>query len=277
MKKKQSIKQTNLVLFLAASFVIVSFFIRNKKQLVPLAYQYAYSLASQLDVTGTIKAPSTFGKTHFILGHSNESVGVTQEAPNNEPAGVIQEAPNNLPLPLLEDGRIHEVFFVPDDNVRDILLYLIDHEQERIAVAVFTFTDPKIAQALMQVQERGIKVELVTDLTALQSRSTKILTLADHGIDIFMYDPSQVKSGHAGCMHNKFVIFDKNIYNKAIVWSGSCNFTRFASQFNQENVMVFNEKRLVDKFAHQFQRLKTRSHRHILSTNVHNNAINVAH
>ena len=60
-------------------------------------------------------------------------------------------------------------------------------------------------------------------------------------------------------MHNKFCIFQENILQKKILWTGSYNFTVRGPNKNQENVLVLDNKKLSNQYAKQFEILKTRS------------------
>ncbi len=139
---------------------------------------------------------------------------------------------------------------------------MINQEQRSIKIAIFSFTENKIAQALLEAQKRGVRVELIADNGCLRDRYNKLVLLCDHGLDIFVYNPSYTKGAIGSCMHHKFALFGKNIFNKSIIWTGSFNFTKAASQHNQENVIVLDDKPVIDKFTAQFKQLKTRSHRY---------------
>lgn len=195
--------------------------------------------------------PATFGKTHFIVGQTADQ----REALRSQRKGgaATQATPLGAPIAVL---------FSPDDDIRAFLIDLIEHEQEHIAVAVFVFTDTKIARALIDACKRGVVVELVTDSTGIRDRFTKIRTLANAQIPVFVYDIQHGKPGLGSVMHNKFVIFRKNKNNQPCVCTGSCNLTRSAFESNQENIIVFTDRAHVERFVHRFKILKERSYQH---------------
>jgi phosphatidylserine/phosphatidylglycerophosphate/cardiolipin synthase-like enzyme len=51
-------------------------------------------------------------------------------------------------------------------------------------------------------------------------------------------------------MHHKFALCDAQV-----LLTGSFNWTRSASDHNQENILVTQETRLVEAFAREFERL----------------------
>jgi phosphatidylserine/phosphatidylglycerophosphate/cardiolipin synthase-like enzyme len=53
-------------------------------------------------------------------------------------------------------------------------------------------------------------------------------------------------------MHHKFALFD----NETLL-NGSFNWTRSASDVNQENILITQDAELVEKFSRQFDYLQT--------------------
>lgn len=182
-------------------------------------------------------APPSFGKTHFIRGHS-DCIDLPRSADADKPSVV-------------------RCLFSPDDEVKKELIYLIDHEQKRIQVAVFFMTEPEIAQALCRAKKRGVEVELITDVGCLKERANKINVLCDNGCKLYVYhSPTQTRS--SSIMHHKFALF----FSSSTLWTGSYNFTKAASSTNQENAVIISDKKAFDRFAFQFKRLKERSYRY---------------
>lgn len=199
--------------------------------------------------------PASFGKTHFIVG----------QTPDQRMDAQFQEVSSSTvlsPFSQCTQSTQSAVFFTPDDDVRGHLINLILHEQERIDVAVFVFTDKQITRALVEAFERGVAVEVVTDATGLRDRYNRIRYLCDALIPVFVYDTRHGKAGLSSVMHHKFAIFYKNKNNQRCVWTGSCNFTKSACESNQENAILITDNSCVQKFSDQFEVLKQRSYRY---------------
>lgn len=161
--------------------------------------------------------------------------------------------------PALEyDSPDIHVYFSPDDNVREKLIEAINGENCSIKIAMFSLTDKKIAKALKKAFERGITIEIITDPTCLKDRFNKINFLSEKGIPVYVYNIAHSKIPKYSCMHHKFAIFDCNNKNKRFVWTGSFNFTKSASDSNQENVVIIHKRKTVDQFEEQFQKIKNR-------------------
>lgn len=196
-----------------------------------------------------LSIPPSFGKTHFIMGQQKQSV-------SPRPAGPEQTSV----LWGTQPSTLKAVFFSPDDKVRSELLDLVQHEQQHLRIAVFMLTDKKIAYELINAHKRGVTIEIITDPTCLKDQYNKIGLLSDQGISVFVYNAQHIKGRFTSIMHNKFAIFKKNKGNKSILWTGSFNFTCAGHKCNQENVLVLDDAELVQKFARQFERLKTLSY-----------------
>lgn len=207
-----------------------------------------------------LHVPHNFGKTNFIIGFPHEYEQTTQ-VPNETTTDQTDE--------------VHEAFFSPDDDLQKKLISYIKEEQTAIYLAIFSFTDKEIAQALCEAKKRGVHIEIVVDTGCLSDRFGKISRLRDAGITVYVYDPTQsAKHGaaYSNIMHNKFAIFMRNKNNKTLVWTGSFNFTKSARITNQENVVVTSEPNIVAKFKQQFNVLKCRTlpydarHKHSMVT-----------
>ncbi len=160
---------------------------------------------------------------------------------------------------LLDDeNKIAQAFFSPDDELKNLLIGLIDVEKKSIAIAIYTLTDKDITRALKHAYERGVTIEFVVDPGYGNDRYSKIDQLANEGIPIWVYQSSSDERS-SSLMHNKFAIFEDSIDHHSLVWTGSFNFTVRAHERNQENVVILDNKRIVKRFINQFDVLKKRS------------------
>lgn len=148
-----------------------------------------------------------------------------------------------------------KAFFSPDNGMRDILVGLIAAEKKQILVAIFSFTDPVIAKALIQAQKRGVAIEIVADRNNAQSSWSKIRLLGKHNIPLYLY-PADITNA---IMHDKFMVFSQTLDDKQLIWTGSFNFTRSACDMNEENVIVLEDAEVCESYSNQFQLLKQRS------------------
>ncbi|KAG1667056.1 hypothetical protein FOA52_000419 [Chlamydomonas sp. UWO 241] len=122
-------------------------------------------------------------------------------------------------------------------------LQYLNSAHHTLDVCVFTITCDEIANCVMDLHKRGVKVRVITDDDQSDSQGSDIQKFRNVGIP--------VKVDHARThMHHKFAIIDGKI-----LMNGSFNWTRQAVLGNQENVVVIENATLVAGFQQQFEKL----------------------
>ena len=190
-----------------------------------------------------------FGKTHFIVGADSAELIRKKQ---------VSRLQHTLQIPEKAD-RIIQAFFSPDDDTRGILLNLIACEKEKICFTAYLITDETIVDALLEAHQRGVCVQVVTDKFCCRGKYGKVRKLHSGGIDVLVYSGHK-KSGSklSNIMHNKFVVFNNNLLGRSIIWTGSLNFTHSARLRNQENVLLLDDQKVIEKYLKQFEILKQR-------------------
>jgi len=148
-----------------------------------------------------------------------------------------------LLLPPHDALAVAEARFSPGQDCVHRVISLFDHARRSADVCVFTITDDRIADAVIEAHRRGLPVRVVTDTMKAMDRGSDIERLRRAGIEV-----REDRSEHH--MHHKFAVFDQRL-----VLTGSFNWTRSATAFNQENVVVTSEPRLVRSFRDNFAEL----------------------
>lgn len=129
-----------------------------------------------------------------------------------------------------------QVMFTPEDDAAGQIVLIIEQAQKQVLVQTFSFTNKEIARALISAKQRGVDVRVVTDAEQMQRMErSKIQTVADGGVPVF------VDSLHASA-HNKVMVIDADSA-KAVVITGSFNFTHAAQFKNAENLLIFRGNR----------------------------------
>lgn len=150
------------------------------------------------------------------------------------------------------DGVILKALFSPQDNVKNTLLQIIEHEQKEICATAYIMTDRDIVAELIRAKnERGVKITVVTDFQTAtdMQRNYQVRTLCQT-VDVYLVQPAD-----NGIMHNKYMLFEKNLDNQQLVWTGSFNFTISAQVRNRENVVISNDIQLYAQYKQAFAQL----------------------
>lgn len=150
------------------------------------------------------------------------------------------------------------VLFSPDDAPINVLLDMINNARERIYVAVYMFTDKRLALALARASKRKLDVQVIIDQESTKEQFFgKASLLAQYDIPVHVFTSYQKKTASRfasrALMHNKFALIDQ------VVWTGSFNWTRKANNDNEENVIICDELPCVKRYVERFDVLKKRS------------------
>lgn len=136
----------------------------------------------------------------------------------------------------------YALFFPSKDNLFK-LVDLLKSATKTLDICVFTITDDRIAKAILFAHNHGAQVRVITDNDKSQDLGSDIQTLQSAGIPCVMDNTSF----H---MHNKYAIIDKST-----LVNGSFNWTRSASESNNENVVITRNAGVIKHFCQEFDKL----------------------
>lgn len=136
-----------------------------------------------------------------------------------------------------------QAWFAPGDDCLRRLRELCLGAKRTIDVCVYTISDDRLCDALLDAHRRGVAVRILSDDHKVHDAGSDVLRLRDRGLDVRLDDT-------AFHMHHKFAVFDGQR-----LASGSFNWTRGASEGNEENLVVTDDVRLVRAFAGRFEQL----------------------
>lgn len=137
-----------------------------------------------------------------------------------------------------------EIYFSPEDDFEQRLLWLIDEASESIDFLAFAFTNDNIATALIEKHKQGVKIRGVFDKKqndGFLKKYSKYSKLLSNSLDVRL-------DGNRQTMHNKVFIIDK----KTVV-TGSYNFTIKANEDNNENSIVVHNKEFASRYTQEFE------------------------
>jgi phosphatidylserine/phosphatidylglycerophosphate/cardiolipin synthase-like enzyme len=138
-------------------------------------------------------------------------------------------------------------YFSQKDNLQKVILEYLDSAQVSVTVAVAWFTDTTLFRKLLEVQERGVNVQLIITNHQFNHDSGNNYHLVKENGGMFLQIGGDYKT-----MHHKFCIVDYKI-----LLQGSFNWTRKANQSNNETLIVIQDDfQAINEFTEEFERLK---------------------
>lgn len=141
---------------------------------------------------------------------------------------------------------VAEALTSPGDAIRNRIIQLLRGAKQQIDICVFTITDNRLSDEILAAHRRGVAVRIISDNDKADDRGSDVDRLDDKGVPV-----REDRTEHH--MHHKYALFDRRI-----LLTGSYNWTRSASAFNQENVVIVDEDRLVRFFERHFESEWTR-------------------
>lgn len=131
-------------------------------------------------------------------------------------------------------------------GIKNFIIEKLNGAGSSIRVAVAWFTNDDLFQVLLQLLDKGIKVELVIIDDHINRN--------EFGLDFNIFIS---KGGHFYLstkeknMHNKFCVID----NKMVI-TGSYNWTYYAETRNWENIIVSNDEFIINQYENEFEEIK---------------------
>lgn len=156
----------------------------------------------------------------------------------------LEDVMKILARPASEKFEINsEAWFSPADDCSHRICRMISSARKKIDICVFTITDDRVTQAILEAHSRRIPVRIISDNDKSFDPGSDIERLADAGVQVRIDQTEH----H---MHHKFALFDSKM-----VLTGSYNWTRSASRHNSENLIITNDPVLLFRFQSEFEKL----------------------
>lgn len=167
-------------------------------------------------------------------------------------AAAVLAPPAPAAVVLPGSGTV-EFAFTPGDAIDDRLVALVDTAQREVLVQAFSFTQRRLARALIAAHRRGVAVAVLADRTqALETPQSAVGELAAAGLPVWL-------DGRHAAAHNKVLIVDAAL-PRATTVTGSYNFTVAAQKRNAENVAIFRDNPgVAQAYRDNFLRLQARA------------------
>jgi len=130
-------------------------------------------------------------------------------------------------------------------NQEKLLIEVIKSAKSTLDIAIYSLTDPDIVGAIKDAKKRGVNVRIITDKqqAAGKTQTEALKLLGSAGI------PIKINS-HSGLMHLKMTIADKKIAT-----TGSFNYSKAASESNDEILVVIRNADVAKNFTAEFEKM----------------------
>ena len=155
-----------------------------------------------------------------------------------EVVGVLQPAGKTV-----DSEPWAEAHFSPGDDCPRAIEQFLQRARTAVDICVFTITDDRLAETILETHRRKIAVRIITDNDKAEDLGSDIDRFERAGI--------AVRVDHSPFhMHHKFALRDKQA-----LLTGSYNWTRGAARDNEENLIITTEPRLIGPFQATFEKL----------------------
>ena len=178
------------------------------------------------------------------LAKNIEDVVIKSNFTNNKAICLRLLKINHLLLNYaIKQKHTSEVYFSPGDDCAEAIVTELLSAKEKIDICVFTISDNVISREIIKAHQKGIQIRIITDDQKVNDKGSDINEMARQGIQVKVDNSKHF-------MHDKFAVFDTNA-----MLTGSFNWTRSASKYNQENIILSRNPALIKAFQAEFTSL----------------------
>ena len=186
------------------------------------------------------------GRIRFLR---NRAFDIARDAMRGEPGATLEvlrwleQVVKTLDAADQAAPVVSSAYFSPGDTCLRRLRDLMRGCKATLDICVFTIADDRLTDAILECHARGVQVRVVSDNDKQHDSGSDIQRLRDHGVPVRLDDAPY----H---MHHKFALVDGRL-----LANGSFNWTRSATEKNDENLVVTDDANLVRVFGLQFEKL----------------------
>ena len=140
------------------------------------------------------------------------------------------------------EPAILAVRFSPNGGAASQVIYWLSRANESVHIMIYSFTLDSIGDAIIRAHQKGVDTKVVFEKSQI-SEYSEFFRLAEAGI--------QVRNDtNPALMHHKVAIIDGSI-----ILVGSYNYSDFAEDDNNEDLLVIRSSDVASTFEQEFQRI----------------------
>lgn len=147
-----------------------------------------------------------------------------------------------------------EVLFnneIGSDIFSQRIILEISKAQKSLEIAMYTFSSPRLREAVYAAARRGIRVVIVSDSS---KRDQYKAFFSEAPETIVFREGGERKSGKTALMHHKFVIIDRGEDSQKLIF-GSYNWTDLQEKYDPSFIMIIPTPEIISSFGREFERL----------------------
>ena len=149
-------------------------------------------------------------------------------------------------LALSGNAAVH----TPNGSIADTLAVYIGRAQQTLDITIYNWNSPVILTAVNAAHARGVRVRVI-----YEDDNTNVsigqLTAAIPRV----FRPAGGTANTTSIMHNKFVVIDAATTNRALVWTGSTNWTPAQLSSDRNNVVTVQDQSLARVYTMEFEEM----------------------
>ena len=143
-------------------------------------------------------------------------------------------------------------YFSPEHDPIVTLASLVDQADHSINFMIFALTHPDIEAAFARAQARGVEITGIFDESQGRGQYSIDEALANAGIPVYIDGNHNASGFSGGKLHHKVMIVDAGTDSDPFIVTGSFNWSKSATRYNDENLLVLRDPALTTLFSQEF-------------------------
>ena len=142
--------------------------------------------------------------------------------------------------------------YTPNGSIADTLATYIDRAQQTLDITIYNWNSPRIVTAVNAAKVRGVAVRVIYE------DDNSNFSIANIRADIpRIFRPRQTggTTNTTSIMHNKYVVIDAASTARAMVWTGSTNWTAAQLSSDRNNSIAIQDQSLARVYTMEFDEM----------------------
>ncbi len=182
-----------------------------------------------------------------IIFESPELASIFEKDFQKMREGYFEGAKDDEFATLSVDNVEMEVCFSPSEKTFESIIKMLKSAKSEVDVAIYSFSDPRIALTLAALDEKGVKVRVLADESWNSSSYSFIPKMKEFSF-VRKYRLSN------GLFHHKYIIIDPKGRDPVVI-TGSYNLTLSAELKNDETLVIIHSKEIALRYLENFESL----------------------